>query len=377
MKLIVNAAGTRATGATQVSVSFIRECVQHPENMYDVFISKTVALQLDQSAFPSNFRFHMFNYKPFFNLKGLKTWKQLIKLEKDIKPDCVFSIFGPSVWKPNAPHLMGYAYSYYVYPESPYFKVISLKRRIKILSHKIFHKIFLQRNGKHYVCETEDVSARLPNYIHCKPENVYTVTNTYNDYFESFKLSNQNFLPFKRDKEFRFVTLSSFATHKNLTILNEVIPILKERLNDIDVKFVLTVDKSLLIERMTKEARTQIYNLGRIKVHECPQVYYESDAMFLPTLMECFSASYAEAMKMGKPIITSNLPFAKTVCNDAAIYFDPLNPEDIAEKMIELIEHKELQDNLINKGFQRLNAFDSPAERAEKYLSLCKKIANK
>ena len=374
MKLIINASGTKATGVTQVTVSFIRECIKFTENYYYVFMSQTLASQLDISDFPSNFIFYVFDYKPFFNLKGIRSWLRLIKLEKEIKPDCVFSVFGPSIWSPNSPHFMGYAYPYYVYPESPFFKVIPFKKRFIILLHKIFHKFFLQRNGSHYVCETEDVSARLPNYIKCNPENVYTVTNTYNDYFESYTPANSNFLPERKDKEFRFVTLSSFATHKNLTILNKVIPILKQRIKNYDVRFVLTVDEKLFNERMSAETRAQIYNLGRIKVYECPQVYFESDAMFLPTLMECFSASYAEAMKMGKPIITSKLPFATTVCNDAAIYFDPLNPEDIAEKMIELIEQKELQNKLVKNGYLRLKAFDSPSSRAEKYLSLCQKI---
>ena len=55
--------------------------------------------------------------------------------------------------------------------------------------------------------------------------------------------------------------------------------------------------------------------------------------MFLPTFLECFSASYAEAMLMKKPIITSNLGFAQNVCKDAAVYFDPCNPEDIIDKI--------------------------------------------
>ncbi len=49
----------------------------------------------------------------------------------------------------------------------------------------------------------------------------------------------------------------------------------------------------------------------------------------MPTLLECFSASYLEAMYMKKIIFTSDLPFAHTVCKDAAFYFAPHDVENI------------------------------------------------
>ena len=44
--------------------------------------------------------------------------------------------------------------------------------------------------------------------------------------------------------------------------------------------------------------------VGGVDIRECPSLYEQCDFMFLPTLLECFSASYAEAMKMRRPILT-------------------------------------------------------------------------
>ena len=68
-------------------------------------------------------------------------------------------------------------------------------------------------------------------------------------------------------------------------------------------------------------------------VENCPKLYNQADAMFLPTLLETFSASYPEAMKMERPILTSDLDFAKDICGDAALYFNPLDSYDIANKI--------------------------------------------
>jgi glycosyltransferase involved in cell wall biosynthesis len=375
MKLIINCSDIRATGATQVSISFINECLKFHENEYYIFMSQTIGNQIKQEIFPLNFKFYIFQQKPFYFGNGLKSWKKLKKLEKEIAPDCVFSVFGPSIWKPKHPHLIGYAYPYYIYKESPFFNQIGFKLNIKINLLKFFHKFYLERNGRHYVCETQDVRKRLPNYIKCDLNNVYTVTNTFNHYFENFKKNENIFLPQKSLHEFRMVTLSSFATHKNLAILNQVIPELKKQCSNIRFIFVLTVDSVLFEENFNDSTRLNLINLGRINVKDCPQIYAESDAMFLPTLMECFSASYAEAMIMERPILTSNLDFAKTVCGNAALYFDPLNPVEIAEQIILLAKNKDLYVDLVRKGKQRLNSFDNAYTRAEKYLEICKKIS--
>lgn len=98
--------------------------------------------------------------------------------------------------------------------------------------------------------------------------------------------------------------------------------------------------------------------------------------MFLPTLLECFSASYAEAMVMKKPILTSDLGFAHTVCKNAALYFDPDDADDVADKIITLIHSPQLQAELIEKGTSQLGQFGSAEQRAVKILELCKTLVD-
>ena len=123
-----------------------------------------------------------------------------------------------------------------------------------------------------------------------------------------------------------------------------------------------------------EEAKKSIINIGRVPVKDCPQLYEESDALFLPTLLECFSANYPEAMLMERPILTSNLSFATEVCGNAAKYFDPISPRDIVSSIIELVSNKELQAELVKNGKEKLNDFDDSYTRAKKYLDICKNI---
>src|SRR5690606_5173583 len=101
----------------------------------------------------------------------------------------------------------------------------------------------------------------------------------------------------------------------------------------------------------TPEIDNYIVYLGKVSIYQCPSLYQQSDYLFLPTLLECFSASYAEAMKMKNIILTSDLDFAKGICGDAAVYFNPLDEIDIVNRILEIDRNEERQLQLINNGY--------------------------
>jgi glycosyltransferase involved in cell wall biosynthesis len=77
--------------------------------------------------------------------------------------------------------------------------------------------------------------------------------------------------------------------------------------------------------------------------------------LILPTLLESFTATYLEAMKFDCPVLTSDLDFAREVCGDAAIYFDPWNVDDMCEAVVRLRDEPALQQQLRWQGRERLS----------------------
>jgi glycosyltransferase involved in cell wall biosynthesis len=377
MKLLVNASTLSGTGVTQVAIAFIEECKNIKTNEYIVVINSSIERQLDISSFPCNFEIYTIKNSPRFIFRGYRSRQLLRRVEKKRQPDCVFSIFGPSYWTPNAPHLMGYAYPHYVYPESPVFSIMSILEKTKIYIYKYAHKHFFRRNGNYYVCETKDVSARLAKYLKVSKDKIFTVPNTYNHFFNNPLPANSLILPNRMSDEFRFLCLCSFEKHKNLEILNSLIPILLNRNSLRKITFVLTVDQQLFMTRFSVFARKSIINIGRISAAQCPQLYNECDALFLPTLLECSSANYPEAMKMEKPILTSDLSFARGVCHSAALYFDPRDVNDIADKIEVIIDSQEKREELIKLGSKLLGTINTSSERARAYISICEMIIDK
>ena len=100
-----------------------------------------------------------------------------------------------------------------------------------------------------------------------------------------------------------------------------------------------------------------LINLGPIDHNIIGYYYKKSDAFIFPTLLETFGLPYLEAMYFETPILTSDLDFARYVCDDAAVYFNPWDPEDIVEKILLLKNNPELREKLIEKGKKRASTF--------------------
>lgn len=372
MRVLINAATTFKGGSVQVAESFINECKNYKQHEFHVILSKRLQERIEENEFPENFHFYPAPFRPaskVFSLSDPAAFHK--KIEESCKPDVVFTTSGPAYWNPKVPHLIGYNLAHYIYPESALFKMMPLGKRLKWkLKGKVIYYYF-KRDADAYVVQTDDVNQRLSKWIN-NSKNIYTVTNTCSQhYFKPEKALAQ--LPDKSEQEFRLLTLSAYYLHKNLEIIKPLIAILKKE-GKSNIKFVTTLPQKTFEQIFNAVERESIYNVGPVPMNKCPSLYQECDAMFLPTLLECFSASYPEAMAMKKPILTSDLGFARTICGEAAIYFDPLNAKDIAEKIIVLYENQELQQTLIEKGTQRLSVFDTPKTRAQKYLEICQSL---
>lgn len=361
-------------GSLQVVISLIKEFVHFPTNNYHIVVSKEVKKQLTGIDFPSNFYFYDLDY-PTGNrlLNSFLRGKQLSKIEAQSDADCTICTSGPLYWTPKSPLLIGYNLPHLVYQESPYFKRIPLWMRLRWRLKWFVHKARYHREASAIFVQTDDVNMRLREIL--RVDTIYTVSNTYNNAYNLQK-EFPNRLPERKGGEYRLLMLSAFYKHKNFEIIPKVVQELA-RMGEKNVHFVVTLPKEKYQEVFASTAYPNILNVGFVPTLEGPSLYKECDAMFLPTLLECFSASYAEAMVMRKPILTSDLGFAHTVCKDAAIYFDPDDPKAIANSIIQLKNDKLLQEHLIRKGEAQLSQFGTAEDRASRILNMCYQLAKK
>lgn len=96
-------------------------------------------------------------------------------------------------------------------------------------------------------------------------------------------------------------------------------------------------------------------------------------AYVFPSLMEGFGLPALEAMQAGTPVVSSNASCLPEVYGDAAIYFDPTNVDEMAEKINMVITNKALRKQMVKKGFAQAKKY-SWRRMAQETLALYKKV---
>jgi alpha-1,3-rhamnosyl/mannosyltransferase len=94
-------------------------------------------------------------------------------------------------------------------------------------------------------------------------------------------------------------------------------------------------------------------------------LYVAARCFVLPSLTEGFGLPILEAMRRETPVACSNVSAMPEVAGDAARYFDPLRPADMAAALLDVLGDRELAARLIAAGRERARAFSwtATAER--------------
>jgi glycosyltransferase involved in cell wall biosynthesis len=79
-------------------------------------------------------------------------------------------------------------------------------------------------------------------------------------------------------------------------------------------------------------------------------LYEQCRAYVFPSLSEGFGLPPLEAMLHGAPVVASNATCIPEVCGDGACYFDPLDIEEIATKVGEVVDDPIIREDLVERG---------------------------
>lgn len=378
MKLMIDASLQSVGGGVQVAVNLINNVLStNFANECLVIVSPQVDKQIDIKYKKNE------NYIVFENTKGFLKFiqgRKLAKLESKFNPDLVFIVFGPSYWKPKTKSIQGFAIPHMVYPQisdllykrKPIKKIL-LNFLLKIKKNQILS------NYEYMLVETETFKKLVSNKIGFDEKNIFVVENSFNNKFDK-NISGQ---PISKNNIINFFVPSAYYPHKNLEILIDVAFILKNKYK-MNFKFNFLIqekseDWSRLINLASlKNVQSCLNTYGPVNNKLMANLYRENDFVILPTLAEVSTAVYPESFVSRKLIFTSDLDFAKELCGEGAIYFDPLDSSDIALKIYQVINDTELQNKVIECGSLQLSKkYISPEEKWEKQKKLINFVLSK
>lgn len=174
-----------------------------------------------------------------------------------------------------------------------------------------------------------------------------------------------------------FLYVGQWRNHKNLVRLIRAFAIVRRRYN-LDYQLVL-IGK---VDPLAPEVPDTIKQLGLqdsviitgyVADSDLPDFYSAAEAFVFPSLYEGFGIPPLEAMAAGTPVISSNASVMPEVLGEAALYFDPLNIEDIAAKLYQFASSFRIKQELKEKGAVQVRKY-SFSRMAKETLSVYQKV---
>lgn len=197
--------------------------------------------------------------------------------------------------------------------------------------------------GERQVKESyETINAKIFILPYIAPDYIYSdFLNDASSPRESISLLKYIFYP------------AQFWLHKNHLNLLRALKILNEK--GIIINLILSGSKNREYGKLIKFVRKnklddQVRFSGYINEQEVIDLYKNALALVMPTYYGPTNIPPIEAIILGCPPIVSNIYGMPDQLRDSAIYFDPDNPSEIADKIESLYLYPELREEIIKKG---------------------------
>ncbi|MBH0156612.1 glycosyltransferase [Fictibacillus sp. 5RED26] len=368
MKILINAISAKMGGAKVILSSFLNN-LPTDENEYFVLVPSGESsqvpqknihiLQTDQSYSKHFQRFFWYQY----------TLPKFIEKEKF---DYMINLtnYGPVnarckqiLLLHNSKHVSKEMYENY-----------SVKNKMKLLFEDIVFRLSLKGTDilvvqTDYMKEGVIKKFKYDKRIEVIPNGSNIKTGKKNKDLE-FKLTK-----FIGETKHIFSSITLYAKHKNLELLIEAAFILKKNFK-LKFKLILTIDSN-----ENKEAHDLIKRIEHLGLEDCVlsvgnveneniyQILQKTTLYVFPSYAESFGLPFVEAMKFGKPIVASDIKFARDVCGSAATYFNHTSSHDLAFKIFDIINKAESLKELEKKSIERGEHF-SEEVCIKQYLSL-------
>jgi glycosyltransferase involved in cell wall biosynthesis len=175
-----------------------------------------------------------------------------------------------------------------------------------------------------------------------------------------------------REKEkdtLRLLYVSHYNYYRNFETLFHALPVMRERLGGRKLQLFLTC-------RLRSEDNPGSYNaaaasalvnqlgigdsvveLGSVPYSLLHHVYRACRVYVTPAYAESFAHPVVEAMASGLPVVASGLAVHREICEDAALYFAPMSPEELAARVCQIAASARLSKQLSDRGRERARVF--------------------
>jgi glycosyltransferase involved in cell wall biosynthesis len=374
VRLIINTSTILIGGALQVAINLIKHSLTKSE--YDIYY---ITNRNIYNIIPTEPQKTLIVERSPASFLAFKEKKVIKNYSDQINPDIIYSVGSPSyidfgnveVSRLTNPWIIN-SFKMQVYNIFPMTTRLSLK--FKILVQRRYLK-----DKKYFITQTSDAKSKICVELGKKDSDVFVVENTYSSMFK--KYLNK---PFSRDynDKINILIIGAPYPHKNL---NLALKIAKQWKSTGDKKCYFTItyptdqyEFSGFYQEIQKHNLGEYFvNKGKVSLEELIDIYHSGHILFLPTLLEVFSATLLEGFVFKLPIVTTDYSFNSSICGDAAAYLiNPFDENEAISHFEKIISSESFREKLIGAS-QKLLLGMNTNDTYEKHFEILKEILNR
>lgn len=354
-------------GGAKNSYLFIKylSSIQESDNWFYAVSNEVYKLMTEKDAVKKD-QFFLFEISPSKSIKSRRRLKEIVT-KNNIS--LVYTMAGPAYVDFKCTHILGISNPYVTHVN---YKVLNLNIK-EFLFTKLWvaYQAYWAKKGGFMVFQTFHSRDSWVKKSGFDKKNTHVIPNSFDERFIELYNNCSAYKVYEK-AEVVFIPGNAFH-HKNHMIICEVIAKHMETIKGLNIIFVTTIDENSIVYKKIysklKDLRALKHwdNLGNVNYNRIVEIYKMSDVILISSLLETFSATYLEAMITEKPLIAMKLSFAEEICKEHAIYAEPNNVDDIADKLVEAINQDDKNTGSLNYVKQN---FVSSTERNKFILDL-------
>lgn len=380
MNILFNCTTNVVGGGMKNSAFFIKKAVEDKNFNWHFAICLPVSGLLKEWDIDlSGGNFTIFENSPATNLSARKKLKTL---EKDLKIELVYTMAGPAYVKFNSRHIQGLSNPYITHGEWEAFRFRgNIFKTIKYYGYVGVQFLYAQK-ATDFVFQTTYAMESFKKRSHIDGKRLHVIPNAFDLGLKEYFNDRSDTVLDNSQKTINILCPGAAYLHKGFQYIPSIVKEIKKR-TDKPFIFILTLSfKSNLwkgIETQIKELNLQneIINFGPYKYTDLKNLLEKTDIVFVPSMLETFSASYLEAMCANKKLIVANKNFARDICGNYATYVNPKDPVNSSKALVALFTDSSLSQSKKSLADEILKKYGNQEERFQKIIDLLKNFSTK